>query len=125
MNWIDEERRATPKEIAEQLWPVFLIQKHPDILADYIELGGDITDEVKAAIIQALRQEEALPHGSSYPWDDYLFFHDVQWSRDGTSLEEAISALAEEKGLTERGAKEKYRRGRRVDLSRQGRDDAD
>lgn len=114
----DDTRRATPQEIAEQLWEPYIVGKDPAILAAYLELGGEINDEVRRAIVCALRGEDKRPHGSSNPWDDLSFYINVDWGRiGGGSLENTLADLAPDFNLSERGAKEKYQRGRRVFLS--------
>jgi hypothetical protein len=114
----DDERRATPREIAEQLWRPYIIEKDPVLLAVYIELGGEINDEVRREIVSALKGEVKRPHASSNPWDDLSFYINVDWVRiGGRSLEKTLADFASDYNLSEGGAKEKYRRGRKVFLS--------
>jgi hypothetical protein len=113
----DENHRATPKEIAEQLWRPYLIEKDSYLLAAYLKLGGEITDEVLRAIIQELENEVKRPHRSSDPWDDYCFYIDVDWQRiDGSSLEEKIGEISIDKNISESTLRRKYQRGRKVSL---------
>lgn len=64
-------------------------------------------------------EDKSRPHGRSDPFDDLQFGFVVELLQaDGASLDAAISEKAAEFGLTESGAREKYRRGRRIGLIR-------
>ena len=38
------------------VWEHYILTQHPDALAQYIELGGEIDDQVRAAIVKGLRE---------------------------------------------------------------------
>jgi hypothetical protein len=43
----------------DAVWDLYTLTQHPNALASYIELGGEIDDEVRAAIV--VRLQEGLP----------------------------------------------------------------
>ena len=93
----------------------YTVTMDPLILADYVERGGEIGDDVKAGILRALRGEEKPPHRNSDPWRDHQFYLDVNLHRsEKTSLEDTFADIAPSLELSERGVKERYQRGRRV-----------
>jgi hypothetical protein len=48
----------------DSLWEHFIFTGHPDALASYIELGGEIDDNVRGAIVKILREGPPKKKGS-------------------------------------------------------------
>jgi len=116
-----DAKTTQPSRSLHELLTEYEVGKDPAILAEYVEHGGDINKAMKATIIRELRGEEgkSRPHGSSDPYHDLQFSFEVaKHQADGASLDAAISESAAAFGLTESGARERYRRGRRIGLSR-------
>jgi hypothetical protein len=48
----------------DAVWEHYIFTQHPDALASYIELGGLIDDQVRAAIVERLREGPPKNKGS-------------------------------------------------------------
>ena len=114
-----DQLEAERQNYLSALWENFFVTRRPEDLAHYIEAGGEINDNVRQAIVRALRGEDKLPHGSSKILDAIEFYIRVRERQlfarlngKKKSLENIFGEIESESNLLARGAKGKYDRGR-------------
>ena len=100
----------------EHLWEKYAINSHPAELADYIELGGELSPDTRATVAAILRGcpqgNNADPYGALEAYSQINA--SLQWVGEPTTKEAAYILYAEGRNLTARGAKSKYMEGKKI-----------
>ena len=69
---IDPElERILVQERADEAWAEYVMNEQPSALARYLILGGEVTDVVRAALIDALLDHPGGRRGGSRPYRDW------------------------------------------------------
>ena len=128
---------ALRQERADEAWARFAMNEQPSALADYLLLGGEVTDQVRAALVEALVSLTKGRKGGSKPfrdWQTYLGVeemllddgisrkifeitgktHDSNIPKKPISRKQALEAFAEQTGQELRAVEVQYQRGARV-----------
>jgi hypothetical protein len=102
-----------------ELWQVFLHTKHAADLIEYIQAGGEITEDVRLAIIECLSQ---IDYGKRNPHLKQNVIEDIEWELainrnanidTGTplnSMDEIFRAVSENRGMTIAAVKKIWQR---------------
>jgi hypothetical protein len=138
----EEDSDASNHEYLGILWEKYFVTGESKDLANFIESGGEIDDNLRCSLIRFLRGDEPKIHGNKTVWEDLGFYVNVKSiqaqtvlrnnkanifsatkkrrdTEEKSSLDSIFADLSNEH-LTERGAKEKYSRGRLIARSRLG-----
>jgi hypothetical protein len=135
---LTESHGVMKANFLDALWEAYFATRKPNDLANYIEAGGEIDSKTRQAVLRSLRGEDKPPHASSDVMDDIEFYTRVKGEQTRAriaealeeteakntrryktkirkkqpSLEDIFGEIAPNYGLTPRGAKDKYDRGR-------------
>ena len=129
---------ALRQERADEAWARFVMNEQPSALADYLLLGGEVTDQVRAALVEVLVSNTKGRKGGSKPfrdWQTYLSVeemlldddigrkiaavtgdtHNSSIPRKAISRTQALAAFAEVTGQELRSVEIQYQRGAKVE----------
>jgi hypothetical protein len=122
----------------DALRETYFVTRKPEDLVNYIEAVGEIDETTRQAVLRSLRGEDKPPHASRDVMDDIEFYihvkieratarivealgetetkktriYETKKGKKRPSLEDIFEEIAPDHGLTPRGAKDKYDRGR-------------
>jgi hypothetical protein len=104
----------------DDLWEKWVMSGDPQVLADWIDGGGEIDDQARGSIVGALRDEiKPTNRGGQDIHRDYMTYleiREIERQRKDENHSAAVCEFIERHGggMEERTIKERYRRGSKL-----------
>lgn len=93
------------QERADLAWARYVMNEQPAALAEYLFLGGEVDDQVRAALVNALEHSTVGRKGGNKPFEDWQTYLGVQETLLDDAIDRKIAERSDDNNASKQSQK--------------------